>query len=139
GRDPSADLADVNEIVLEDALRLGEDPAGLVVAAARHRHEVDVRGDAADVDRAPEEAADGGLQVGPLPLGDVLEERLRLGEAEGHDVAIDRHRAALGDDRARGGPDRVDDLRPAGEEAVEVGAGGGDWWRGRFRSGRGGP
>src|SRR4029079_11560745 len=115
-RDRSADLADVDKVVLEDALRLGEDPTGLVVAA-RRRHEIDVRRDAADADRAPEEAADGGLEIDPLALGDVLEESLFLGEAEGHDVAVDRHRAALGDDRASGRTDRGDDLRPVREEA----------------------
>ena len=81
---------------------------GGVVVGRQRRDEVEVRGDAADGDVAAEEAADRGLEVRPLALGDVLEERLGLREAEGHDVAVDGDRAALGDDRAggRAGPRR---------------------------------
>src|SRR5262245_31753491 len=136
----SAHLADVDEIVLEDPLRFREDPSGLVVRR-RRRNDVDVRRDAADADRAAEESADGGLEVDTLPLGDVLEERLRLREAERHDVAVDRQGTALGDDRARGGSDGRHDLRPAGQEPVEIRARRGWGWRrlgGRRLDGRAG-
>ena len=56
--------------------------------------EVEVRRDAADRDRPAEDLADALLEDRPAPLGDVLEERLALREAEGHDVAVDRDRAA---------------------------------------------
>ena len=46
-------------------------------------------------DGPAEMTADRGLDVLAPALGDVLEERLLLREAEGHDVAIDRDRAGI--------------------------------------------
>src|SRR3954469_23847218 len=88
----SGDLADVEQILGEYATRLVQYEGCVVVG--RRRHEIEVRRDTAYGDRTAQELGHGCLEVRSLPLGVVLEERLRLGEPEGDERPIDAERPA---------------------------------------------
>ena len=70
-----------------------------VVRARCRGRDLDVRDDAADPDVAADDLADAGLDAGLLPLGDLAQEGLLLGEAEGHDDAVEGDRPARQDER----------------------------------------
>ena len=60
--------------------------------------------------------------AGRPAFGLILEERLLLGEAEGHDGAVDGDRPARDDERLgrRVGAEPLDDGRPGGQQLIEV-------------------
>ena len=122
-RGRSADLADVDEVVVEDPPRLGEDAAGLVVGgsgATRSRFVATQR---------TRPRGRGSRRLPPrgrprLPLGDVLEEALASGKPSVTTLPSTADRAALGDDGSGGGPDRWRRSRASSAtESVEVGLG----------------
>src|SRR6185295_15443359 len=103
----SVDLGHVDEVLAEDAARLGDQVFG-----GDQWRDLDVRRDRTDIDLAPEVASDCRLDLGPSSLSMVLEERLRLRKAEGDDVAVDGDGSALGEHCPGRWPDRADDGGP---------------------------
>src|SRR4029079_567625 len=94
----SRDLADVDEILGKDPPRLADQVRALGLDRDR-RDVLQVRRDAADVDRAAEPPADPLLEDRSAALEGDLQERLVLGESQGHDVAVDADRTARLDER----------------------------------------
>src|SRR5947208_10195892 len=132
----SAHLACVDQVFREDPTCFGEQPGAFVVPAQRLDREVGRY--TTNGDSPTEKPADPILQDRPPTFGDVLEEALPLGKAQGHDSVLDRDRAAGHDQRLgwRMLADRRHDLRPSCAQGFEVGRRGGGgrllgrgWWK----------
>ena len=97
----SADVADVDQLVREDASGFGYE----VIRAGRRQ--LDIGDHAANGDRVTDDLGDAGLDSGTPALGLLLEEGLLFREAEGDDRAVDRDGPASDDQRPWPWPPKV--------------------------------